>query len=76
MSDSKNVASSTTNQLGLSVILISAFNIYQDYSGTGISGINEADVALIISGLGIIINRLTDRYSKKLYFKKPNANIL
>lgn len=76
MPASKHVATSTTNQLGIGIILLAAFKIYQSYESGGVSAISEADVALLISGLGVIVNRIKASSHKKLHFKKPSVDTL
>ena len=75
-STSKHVATSKTNVLGLGVVALAAFNIYQGYSAGGVAGIGEADVALLISGCGVIYNRIMDRHGRKLHFFKAKINTL
>lgn len=76
MSQSKHVATSKTNGLGLTVMLVAGFSIYQGYDLSGIAGIEEADVLLVLTGLGVIFNRLKDKNSRDLHFIKPKLDVL
>lgn len=73
---SKNIAASKTNQLGLVVIILACFNMYQDYLGNGIQGIQEADVLTFLTGLGVIINRIKDKHARKLHLLKDKIDRL
>jgi hypothetical protein len=68
--DSKHVLTSKTNNIGLAVIGLAAFAIYQDYSVGGIEAVEQTDVGTLLAGLSVIINRLTDKAARKLYWKK------
>jgi len=76
MSASKHIATSTTNQLGAGIVILAAFKVFQSYDAGGLSAISEADVALLVSGLGVIVNRIKSSTHKKLHIKKPSVTTL
>ena len=73
---SKHVATSKTNQLGLVIILVSAFNMYQGYTLQGIAGIQETDLMTFASGISVIVNRMLDKHARKLHMIKSKLDIL
>lgn len=73
---SKNIATSKTNQLGLAVMVLACFSMYQDYSASGLQGISEADVMTFLTGLGVIVNRIKDKHGRKLHIVKDKLNKL
>jgi hypothetical protein len=73
---SKHAAASKTNQLGMVVIILACFNMFQDYSASGIQGIQEADMLTFLTGLGVIINRIKDKHGRKLHLVKERFDKL
>lgn len=70
MNDSKHVLQSKTNNIGLVTVGLACFAIYQDYSGGGIGAVEQTDVGMLLTGISVIINRLTDKAARKLHWSK------
>lgn len=66
---SKSFLLSTTIWLGLSEVIISAFQVAQDYHAGGFAGIQEAHFAGLIIGMGVIANRIRDDWARPLHVK-------
>lgn len=68
--ESKHVLASKTNNISLSIILVALFKVYQSYDGGGVAAISEADIAILAGGIALLINRIKDKHSQPLHFKK------
>ena len=72
---SKSFILSSTIWLGFSEVIIAGFLVIKDYQLGGFVGIEEAHLASLVIGFGVIGNRIMDAYSRPLHvLPKKNSN--
>ena len=56
--------------LAVTTLGLAAFNIYRDYTVGGLPAISEADLGIVLTAVGLIIDRFLGGHARPLYLRK------
>jgi len=71
--DSKHALLSQTIGLALATIGLAIFSIVQDAHAGGLAAVSETDVGIILTGIGLVINRALDKNARPLRLRRKSA---